>query len=338
MNDLPPKEPSKLDKTEIPVADLQRHLRDMFGEGTRLTGVTRLDGGIGKKTYLLDCDSPGSRCILHVFVVPETGLTEITTPHDAVFFPTCAEAFAANTELLIAQGVSVPRIYVVDRSQTEYDFALVEYIDGNTMAELLDKGDAQVFRSALEGARNGMLKMHSLTRSHPGSAVTDSAPPVSCEDVVFEHSLQGLGLASEYNSELRGNRGRIRKALENLRAEIEPRSSYHFIHGELGPEHIMIDRAGRVYFIDIEVAAFFDLEYEHSYVRWRFGVDYAWFARDDLDDARMYFYLLARLISVNATTSEGAAKSSDETEWGRFCRDVSAGTTRRILEHLAVTR
>ena len=96
----------------------------------------------------------------------------------------------------------------------------------------------------------------------------------------------------------------------------------------------MVDRTGKVYFIDIEGAAFFDLEYEHSYLRLRFGEDYAWFARDDLDDTRMDFYLLARLISVNATTSEGAAKSPDETEWGRFCRDVSASTTQRILPML----
>ena len=322
-----------MDETEIPAADLQSHLREIFGERTRLTGVNRVDDGIGKGTYVLDCEAPGSRCILHIFVAPETGLTEIRTPHDSVFFPRGARVFVANTELLVAKGVNVSRIYLTDNSRAEhsFDFAFVEYINGNTMADVRDSQDSQASGSLLEQAHDQMLKMHALTRKHPGSVMADSASRVSCKDVVFDHSFQGIDLASEYNSEIQENQGRIREVLEELRAKVEPRSFYHFIHGELGPEHVMVNRTGKVYFIDIDGAAFFDLEYEHSYVRWRFGEEYARFARDDLDDARMDFYLLAQLISVNATTSEGAAKSPHETEWGRFCRDVSGVTTQRVL-------
>ena len=322
-----------MDETEIPAADLQWLLRKIFGERTRLTGVKRVEGGIGKRTYVLDCESPRSRCILHIFLVPETGLTEIATPYDSVFFPTGAEVFVANTELLVGEGVDVPRIYLTDTSRSEhkFDFTLVEYINGNTMADAHNDGVAQAPRWILQQVHDQMLKMHARTRKHPGSVMTDPAPHVSCEDVVFDHSLQGIDLASEYNSEIQENQSRICEVLEELYSQVEPRSSYHFIHGELGPEHIMVDGTGKAYFIDIDSAAFFDLEYEHSYLRWRWGEEYAWFARDDLDGARMDFYLLARVISVNATTSEGEAKSTDETEWGRFCRDVSASTTQRLL-------
>ena len=45
----------------------------------------------------------------------------------------------------------------------------------------------------------------------------------------------------------------------------------------------MIDRTGSVYFIDVDGATFFDLECEHAFLQWRFGAQYARFARDDLD-------------------------------------------------------
>ena len=254
---------AELDETEIPAADLQSHLREIFGERTRLTGIVRVNEGIGKKTYLLDCEPPGSRCILYIFVAPETGLTEIRSPHDSVIFPRGAREFVANTELLVAKGVNVPRIYLTDTSRAEhsFDFAFVEYIDGNTMADVHDSQDSRVSGSLLEQVHQKMLKMHALTRKHLGSVMAHSASQVSCEDVVSDHSLQGLDLAAQYNSEIQRNQGRIREVLEGLRAKVELRSSHHFIHGELGPEHIMVDRTGKVYFIDIEGAAFFDLEY-----------------------------------------------------------------------------
>jgi hypothetical protein len=41
----------------------------------------------------------------------------------------------------------------------------------------------------------------------------------------------------------------------------------HLIHGECSPEHILINQAEAVYFIDYEGLKFFDLEFEHSLLK-----------------------------------------------------------------------
>jgi hypothetical protein len=45
-----------------------------------------------------------------------------------------------------------------------------------------------------------------------------------------------------------------------------PRAEYGLIHGELGPDHVLIDDHGHPVIIDIEGVMFFDVEWEHVYL------------------------------------------------------------------------
>ncbi|WP_438267919.1 hypothetical protein [Kitasatospora purpeofusca] len=46
------------------------------------------------------------------------------------------------------------------------------------------------------------------------------------------------------------------------------------MHGELGPDHVLVDAAGEPVLIDIEGLMHFDVEWEHVFLRIRFGDQY----------------------------------------------------------------
>lgn len=81
---------------------------------------------------------------------------------------------------------------------------------------------------------------------------------------------------------------------------MRPRSQYGLIHGELGPDHVLVDRHGQPVLIDIEGLMFFDVEWEYAFLRLRFGEHYRWPDHSDRDELRLTFYTLAMLLSLVA--------------------------------------
>ncbi|MEV6399418.1 hypothetical protein AB0M39_32300 [Streptomyces sp. NPDC051907] len=79
-----------------------------------------------------------------------------------------------------------------------------------------------------------------------------------------------------------------------------PRAEYGLIHGELGPDHVLVDADGRAVLIDIEQTMHFDVEWEHVFLRLRFGDRYAALAQSGLDPQRLDLYLLAMRLSLVA--------------------------------------
>ena len=54
--------------------------------------------------------------------------------------------------------------------------------------------------------------------------------------------------------------------LHELESRIDSRKRYGFIHGELGPDHVLVTDRLEPYLIDIEGAQFFDIEHEHTFL------------------------------------------------------------------------
>lgn len=54
-----------------------------------------------------------------------------------------------------------------------------------------------------------------------------------------------------------------------LTAAVRPRAEHSVVHGELGPDHVMVDRDGHPVVIDIENLLYFDVEWEHVFLRLR---------------------------------------------------------------------
>ncbi|GAA3156431.1 hypothetical protein GCM10017687_87990 [Streptomyces echinatus] len=72
------------------------------------------------------------------------------------------------------------------------------------------------------------------------------------------------------------------------------------MHGELGPDHVRVDTDGNPVPIDIEGLMYFDVEWEHVFLRIRLHDAYPPLRVDGLDEDRLAFYLLAQRLSLTA--------------------------------------
>ena len=66
-------------------------------------------------------------------------------------------------------------------------------------------------------------------------------------------------------------------------------SEYTFIHGELGPNHVIVDKNNNAFLIDIEGAKFCDVEEENSFLRIRFNNTLEE-VTDEVNEGKMLFY------------------------------------------------
>jgi len=90
------------------------------------------------------------------------------------------------------------------------------------------------------------------------------------------------------------------RRLHGLAAAISPRAEYSVVHGELGLDHVLVDRRGRPVIIDVEDLMYYDVEWEHVFLRLRLHADYHHVAVDGLDEARLALYMLVQRLSLTA--------------------------------------
>ncbi|MFF3562903.1 hypothetical protein ACFYXS_22950 [Streptomyces sp. NPDC002574] len=89
-----------------------------------------------------------------------------------------------------------------------------------------------------------------------------TAAGTPCEQLVLDRALQDLDEAAG-----RDVRGRARGRLDERPREPAARAEYRLIHGELGPDHVLVDADDRVVLIDMEGLMHFDVEWEHVFLR-----------------------------------------------------------------------
>jgi hypothetical protein len=83
-------------------------------------------------------------------------------------------------------------------------------------------------------------------------------------------------------------------------ARLPGRATHALVHGELGPDHVLINDRGDPVLIDIEGLMYFDPEWEHAFLRLRFGEHYQWLRPGPLDEERVRLYSLAMHLSLVA--------------------------------------
>ena len=133
-----------------------------------------------------------------------------------------------------------------------------------------------------------------------GSAQDAASSQRSCERVVLDRALADLDSAAARLERLAAARGQLADVTRGLAAAVPARAQYGLIHGELGPDHVLIDEQGHPVIIDIEGVMFFDIEWEHAFLELRFGEHYRWLRASGLDEQRMRFYRLALYLSLIA--------------------------------------
>jgi hypothetical protein len=140
--------------------------------------------------------------------------------------------------------------------------------------------------------------------------------------VILERALADVEEAAARDDRMRAGRSALIDTLHGLASRVTTPARVGLIHGELGPDHVLVSADGVPVLIDIEGVAYFDIEWEHVFVRMRFDRHYAPLSRDDLDPDRMRLFQLAMHVSLVAGPLRIASGDHPQAAW---FRDLAAG-------------
>jgi hypothetical protein len=300
---------ASMERKVMGIADLAGAARAAVGAGRRLLDVQRLEGGSKKGVYRLSFDD-GFSVVIYIWDAgenywPATGVHEGHDLRDPFSEASGFDMFDAARRRLDALGILTPRVYLADRSHIHYpaDIAVVEDLRGGTLESLLEV-EPQSARAALEELGDVVNRMHHHQAPHFGKislldhdGLSDGA---TCAQVVMARALHDLTEVATREARIANVQHQLKDVADRLLAGVQSRSNYGLIHGELGPDHVMLTVTGQPVLIDIEGLMFFDVEWEHVFLQLRFGHHYRWFKSDGLDDNRMRFYRLAMHLSLVA--------------------------------------
>jgi hypothetical protein len=281
--------------------------RDALGAGRRVEAAQRIAGGSKKGVYRLVMDDE-TTAIAYLWDDTENywptaeGDDDLTDP----FSPGLGlDLFEAAHARLDALGVRVPAIRLVDRDGTHCpaDLAIVEDLPGENLEELLarDPRAAAPVMARLGEALEAMRR-HRAPRYGKVAVVEagGTSRGTSCEEVVLDRALRDLAEAASRDPRIAGARDRLEERLLGLAAAVRPRAEYAAVHGELGPDHVLVDPDGNPVLIDIEGSMYFDVEWEHVFLRIRLHDAYRPLEAAGLDEHRLALYTLAQRLSLTA--------------------------------------
>lgn len=273
----------------------------------RLARVDRLPGGSKKGVYRLTAED-ASTVVLYVWDEAENYWSSAggAGDHADPFADASGlDLFLAATTALAAHGVRTPEVRLADASRAVLpaDFVVVEDVPGVSLEAMLE-GDRLGADQALRTLGASLRRLHDVRDARIGKVALagegsrgDRRP---CEEWVFDRALRDLGEAGARVASIGAARAVLADRLGTLTDAIRPRAEHGLIHGELGPDHVLVDAQGSPVLIDIEGLMFFDIEWEHAFLEFRFGRHYEALQRPDLDIDRLLLYRLALHLSLVA--------------------------------------
>jgi len=321
------------------VESLRPAVRAVFGGGRRLLRVVRLAGGSKKGAYRLTMNDGGT-ALLYAWndsedywqgVLPEGA----GDPADPFSHPSGLTPFETAARRLAAAGVRCPEILFADRSRALYpaDIAVVEDVAGGSLEALLEKDPVAAGRP-LAVLADWLTAMGAVRSASFGKVAFIDAGGrsrgTSCEAVMLGRALAGLSEIAARDRRAAAAQARLTETLYSLAEPVGARPAVALIHGELGPDHVLLDRRGEPVLIDIEGAMYFDVEIEHVWMRMRFGEHYAKLRRGGLDEDRLRFYQLCMHLDLVAGPLRIADTSHPERAW---FRDLAERHLQRALRY-----
>ena len=202
-------------------------------------------------------------------------------------------------------GARVPQVLLADDSRRRYpaDVAVVDDVSGGTLEALFESDPTRAAGALRELAAILEMMHRHQTRQYGRVDLLErggSASGISCERRVLDRALRDLDEAAGRDGRIAAAGAVLRHRLQELADRVSPRTEYGLIHGELGPDHVLVDAGGHPVLIDIEGLMHFDVEWEHVFLQLRFGERYAPLARPGLDPQRLDLYMLAMRLSLVA--------------------------------------
>jgi phosphotransferase family enzyme len=322
-------------KTEAAMADERRFadvdslrpvIRAALGPGRPPVGAERLAGGSKKGAYRLRMNDGGT-VLVYAWAESEDywhGVLPLGAddPADPFSHASGLDLFEAAGRRLAAAGVRCPELLFTDGSHALYpaDVAVVEDIAGGSLEALLERDPVAAERplSVLADWLAGMAAVRSPSFGKVAFVDTGGrSHGTSCESAMLDRALAQLAEIAARDPRAADAQGRLEETLRSLLEPIEPRPVSALVHGELGPDHVLLDRHGAPVLIDIEGTMYFDVEVEHVWMRMRFGEHYPRLNRGGLDADRIRFYQLCMHLALVAGPLRIAGTSHPERQWFR---------------------
>jgi hypothetical protein len=283
--------------------DLRDLVAEQFGADRLLTALDRLTGGSKKGVYRLGLDDQ-TTMILYVWAAGENYWPPSpTVPDDPFTDASGAELFAANYAALAAAGVRTPRLLMLDRGgrYLDADIALVEDAGALRLEALMER-DPAAAAAPLSTLGDALRRMHTTFSPQYGKLAAIARGEASqtrrTEDIIVDRALGHLDAAATRDARLADAHDRIAGHVRYLRSVVTAREAYGLVHGELGPDHVLVTAAGEAVMIDFEGLAYFDVEWDHAWLQMRFGDTYPALHPVDLDPHRLELYRYAQVLSL----------------------------------------
>lgn len=284
------------------VPELRSILEKAFPNHGRVVDVTRVRGG-AKKDVRRARWRDGFTAVAYAW---DPAWNYLWTRHDQRMERHVTEGASVYVRIhdhLHSLGIRTPDLYLVDVSRSEYPFDLVvvECLDGGTLEGLLN-ADPGAARRVLPGLRRMLDAMHADQRLAPSMSGSLESDPAcgACEDIMLARARLDLEHAASALPMVAQQHGPLMRLLDHLRTAVKPRAACGLIHGELGPDHVLMDGHGEPVLIDFDGAHYFDIELEHAFLDFRFGSHYGQLQEAGLDPGRLDFYRLCLDISYSS--------------------------------------
>ncbi|MGX6606874.1 phosphotransferase family protein [Micromonosporaceae bacterium Da 78-11] len=302
-------------RTFLQLDDLHDFVTERFGSDRRLVALDRLIGGTKKGVYRLRLDD-GTTTILYVWADAENYWPPADSVADDPFTDaTGVELFEVNHAALVAAGVRVPELFFLDRST---GLALVEDAGGQFLEGLL-ASDPAAAAAPLAELGESLRRMHTTRGPRYGKLAEIARGEASQtrlpEDVIEDRALRCLNWSAARDQRIADAHRRIGDHVRELRAAVPARQVYGLVHGELGPDHVLVTPAGEPVMIDFEGLTFFDVEWDHAWTQMRFGEAYPGLNPVEAEPARLAFYRYAQVLSLIESPLRIAATDFPDRDW-----------------------
>lgn len=324
------------EQTDFNQAEILPYLRQVFGAQCAIMRVEQFKNGARKQVFFIDLSQPAQRCVLYIwhdlnhYFSEREGIE--TTQSDA----SAPALFKVNAAHLLANGITIPQIYYMGRLAAGYDFALLEYIAGENFTAFAANASPEDRNTVLEQIGRMLRKLNQTQRAYPGTLLDSWGPQSEARsELSLQRALLEVNAAADTHESVAVHKARIEQKLHELSANLAPRTSYRLIHGELGPEHILIrQRDQAVYFVDIDGLHFSDIEVEHALMKVRFSAPTydQYFRRTDLDAARMAFYEFALYVSFVYAGTRFILKNYPDQVWAQGLFSANLARVIKVLD------
>lgn len=268
--------------------------KEFFGNSFILNRMTRILGGAQKHTYLAETES-GFCFIIYIWDKRTSYFTY--NEKEDIFSSSSSQLFELNNNLMIQHNVLAPKLYFMDRSKKEkdYEYAFAEYIDGNDMDDIISRYSERLPK-ALDSLKVSITNLHKIKSEFAGQLNRMQAGEFDILSYSFGSAQKNVDYLKEVDDSNRRLYLEVSDKLHELKQDLQKRREYTFIHGELGPNHVMVDKYDNAYLIDIEGGKYCDLEEEASFLKIRFG-SLLENLEKGLDPKRMEFYHICHCLN-----------------------------------------